>query len=208
MPLIPHPVAPPFLRKVLLLYSLAQSRRHINVYFFYGVSLARFAVHGTVRYLTLRAKQDSADLGEHKHFALKALAKKAVIERGQLAHVKDEKLLLQNMKHALILQLFSTFQVSVCVCVCFVALCPPLLCSRTWGRWIDCSWRHLFPCRVSSYKYLAVCLKLDANSCLFCSYHSGNSAQQRRPALQARMICVRSYIYTYSGGVNHTNPPM
>lgn len=58
-----------------------------------------------------RAKQEDADLGEVEHFALKALAKKAVVDRGQLAHVKDEKLLLQNMSHPLILGLFSTFQV-------------------------------------------------------------------------------------------------
>lgn len=58
-----------------------------------------------------RAKQEEADLGEIQHFALKALAKKAVVDRGQLAHVKDEKLLLQNMSHPLILGLFSTFQV-------------------------------------------------------------------------------------------------
>lgn len=51
------------------------------------------------------------DLGGAKHFALKALAKKAVIDRGQLTHVKDEKFLLQNMNHPLILGLFSTFQV-------------------------------------------------------------------------------------------------
>lgn len=58
-----------------------------------------------------RAKQEAADLAEVEHFALKALAKKAVVDRGQLAHVKDEKLLLQNMVHPLILGLFSTFQV-------------------------------------------------------------------------------------------------
>lgn len=58
-----------------------------------------------------RAKQEEADLGEVQHFALKALAKKAVVDRGQLAHVKDEKLLLQNMSHPLILGLYSTFQV-------------------------------------------------------------------------------------------------
>lgn len=87
---------------------------------------------------TRRAKQEAADLGEHKHFALKALAKKAVIDRGQLAHVKDEKLLLQNMIHPLILQLFSTFQVhafvffSIFFGVCFSF--PPLFCSGTWRR--------------------------------------------------------------------------
>lgn len=59
-----------------------------------------------------RAKQEEADLGEIQHFALKALSKKAVVERGQLAHVKDEKLLLQNMTHPLILGLYSTFQVT------------------------------------------------------------------------------------------------
>lgn len=59
----------------------------------------------------LREKQEAADLGGIEFFALKALAKKAVVERGQLAHVKDEKLLLQNMNHPLILGLFSTFQV-------------------------------------------------------------------------------------------------
>lgn len=56
-----------------------------------------------------------------QRFALKALSKKAVIERGQLAHVRDEKLLLQNMNHPLILELFSTFQVPpppVCLSVC------------------------------------------------------------------------------------------
>ncbi|CAM9156617.1 unnamed protein product, partial [Hapterophycus canaliculatus] len=57
-----------------------------------------------------KAKQEEEDLGEIQHFALKALAKKAVVDRGQLAHVKDEKLLLQNMSHPLILGLFSTFQ--------------------------------------------------------------------------------------------------
>lgn len=61
-----------------------------------------------------RAKQEDADLGEVQHFALKALAKKAVVDRGQLAHVKDEKLLLQNMSHPLILGIFSTFQVRPC----------------------------------------------------------------------------------------------
>lgn len=58
-----------------------------------------------------RKKQEEVGLGELQHFALKALAKKAVVERGQLAHVRDEKLLLQNMNHPLILELFSTFQV-------------------------------------------------------------------------------------------------
>lgn len=69
------------------------------------------------RYLRVsfpRKKQEDADLGEVEHFALKALAKKAVVDRGQLAHVKDEKLLLQNMSHPLILGLFSTFQVRPC----------------------------------------------------------------------------------------------
>lgn len=60
---------------------------------------------------TPREKQEAAELGDVEFFALKALAKKAVVERGQLAHVKDEKLLLQNMNHPLILGLFSTFQV-------------------------------------------------------------------------------------------------
>lgn len=62
-------------------------------------------------YLHRRVKQEQADLSDVEHFALKALAKKAVIERGQLAHVKDEKLMLQNMNHSLILTLYSTFQV-------------------------------------------------------------------------------------------------
>lgn len=66
-------------------------------------------VHETVD----RKKQEEAGLGGLKHFALKALSKKAVIERGQLAHVRDEKLLLQNMNHPLILELFSTFQVGI-----------------------------------------------------------------------------------------------
>ncbi|CAM9117745.1 unnamed protein product, partial [Laminaria digitata] len=57
-----------------------------------------------------KEKQEAAELGDVEFFALKALAKKAVVERGQLAHVKDEKLLLQNMNHPLILGLFSTFQ--------------------------------------------------------------------------------------------------
>eukprot|EP00904_Undaria_pinnatifida_P007854 jgi/Undpi1/4199/HiC_scaffold_16.g07566.m1 len=57
-----------------------------------------------------KAKQEEAGLADTEFFALKALAKKAVIDRGQLAHVKDEKLLLQNMNHPLILGLFSTFQ--------------------------------------------------------------------------------------------------
>lgn len=60
-------------------------------------------------------------MGDSQYFALKALAKKAVVERGQLAHVKDEKLLLQNMHHPLILELFSTFQV-LCVDICFKTL--------------------------------------------------------------------------------------
>ena len=63
----------------------------------------------------LREKQDAAELGDIEFFALKALAKKAVVDRGQLAHVKDEKLLLQNMNHPLILGLFSTFQVCMTV---------------------------------------------------------------------------------------------
>lgn len=66
---------------------------------------------GALMITSRRAKQEEADLGEVEHFALKALAKKAVVDRGQLAHVKDEKLLLQNMAHPLILGLFSTFQV-------------------------------------------------------------------------------------------------
>ncbi|CAM9382820.1 unnamed protein product, partial [Choristocarpus tenellus] len=57
-----------------------------------------------------REKQERSSLQGIPHFALKALSKKAVIERGQLAHVKDERLLLQNMEHSLILQLYSTFQ--------------------------------------------------------------------------------------------------
>lgn len=62
-----------------------------------------------------RAKQEEAGLADTEFFALKALAKKAVIDRGQLAHVKDEKLLLQNMNHPLILGLFSTFQVCTAI---------------------------------------------------------------------------------------------
>lgn len=65
--------------------------------------------------IIIREKQEEAGLGDIQHFALKALGKKAVLDRGQLNHVKDEKLLLQNMDHPLILKLFSTFQVFTCM---------------------------------------------------------------------------------------------
>jgi serine/threonine protein kinase len=45
-----------------------------------------------------------------KNFALKALSKQAVIDRGQLSHVKDERLLLQALDHPFILKLYGTFQ--------------------------------------------------------------------------------------------------
>jgi serine/threonine protein kinase len=45
-----------------------------------------------------------------KSFALKALSKQAVIDRGQLSHVKDERLLLQALDHPFILKLYGTFQ--------------------------------------------------------------------------------------------------
>ncbi|CAM9743876.1 unnamed protein product, partial [Discosporangium mesarthrocarpum] len=67
---------------------------------------------GRVTLVTFRDKmrQEESNIRGIRHFALKALSKKAVIERGQLAHVKDERLLLQNMEHPLIIELFSTFQ--------------------------------------------------------------------------------------------------
>ncbi|KAG5177179.1 camp-dependent protein kinase catalytic subunit [Tribonema minus] len=69
-----------------------------------------------VKHFALKAlaKQAVIDYGQLspgvKHFALKALAKQAVIDRGQLSHVKDERLLLFALDHPFILKLYATFQ--------------------------------------------------------------------------------------------------
>mmetsp|Transcript_21793 Transcript_21793/g.28216 ORF Transcript_21793/g.28216 Transcript_21793/m.28216 type:complete len:852 (+) Transcript_21793:138-2693(+) len=50
------------------------------------------------------------EMDGHKTFALKGLKKQAITERGQLAHVKDERKLLLILRHPFILRLFCTFQ--------------------------------------------------------------------------------------------------
>jgi len=50
------------------------------------------------------------EIDGHRVFALKCLKKQAIVDRGQLSHVKDERKLLLILRHPFILRLFCTFQ--------------------------------------------------------------------------------------------------
>ncbi|CAM9717332.1 unnamed protein product [Chrysoparadoxa australica] len=63
-----------------------------------------------VKFANLQTQMKSPKCSKQKLFALKALSKQAVIDRGQLAHVRDERLLLQNLDHPFVLAMFAFFQ--------------------------------------------------------------------------------------------------
>lgn len=57
-----------------------------------------------------QAKQEASSCRGYKCFAMKALSKQAVIDRGQLSHVQDERKMLLSINHPFILKLLTTFQ--------------------------------------------------------------------------------------------------
>lgn len=67
-----------------------------------------FLGQGSFGHVTLVKKKDGAMAGER--FALKVLNKQAIVDGGQLSHIKGEIAALTNLHHPFLLHLFATFQ--------------------------------------------------------------------------------------------------
>ncbi|CAM9686781.1 unnamed protein product, partial [Sphacelaria rigidula] len=67
-----------------------------------------FLGQGSFGYVTMVLKKEKAMEGTC--FALKSLSKKAVVDGGQVQHIKDEKAVLELFNHPFVLRLYTTFQ--------------------------------------------------------------------------------------------------